>query len=251
MYIDAHAHLDQFKENIGTALKIINGERILTLGCSMDIASYRFTKEISSSSEFIIPAFGIHPWKAAENLDMLGECDKLISEAACIGEIGLDFYWDTNKENYPAQYEVFEHMLDRCRLYGKVSNIHTKGAENDVLRLLKSYNVISPIIHWYSGEIDILKKMIDLGCSFTVSVDAGISKATRELIKLVPSELLLTETDGPNSLVWVNGKYGYPDEVKNIVRSIAEIKNTEVEKMRDIINSNFIKKLNLFKERKE
>jgi TatD DNase family protein len=252
MYIDAHTHLEQFEDNLHVALDIIKKEKILTLACSMDAESYEFSKAVSKDWELVIPAFGIHPWKASENLNVLEDYDSLIREAACIGEIGLDFYWDKNKENYLAQYKVFEYMLDRCKKYGKVSNIHTKGAEKEVLSSIKSFDIKPPIIHWYSGPKDILTKLIDFGCSFTISVDAGISPAAGELIDYVPLKQILTETDGPGSLLCVNGKYGYPDEVKNIVKEVAEIKKKDVAEMTEIIEENFYEKLNIdFKEREE
>ena len=74
MYIDAHTHLDFYKDNILKAIKDINENKIITLATSMDIESYKKNKEYSKDSKYIKPCFGIHPCKASnynENLEKL------------------------------------------------------------------------------------------------------------------------------------------------------------------------------------
>ena len=71
MYIDVHTHLDFYKENINKAIEDINENKIVTIANSMDIESYKLNKVYSNKSEYIIPTFGIHPWKAYEFKDDL------------------------------------------------------------------------------------------------------------------------------------------------------------------------------------
>ena len=71
MYIDAHNHLEQYGEKLETALAIIDRDRIKTVGCAMDIETYLLTRELSKAHPLIVPAFGIHPWRAAEYKDDL------------------------------------------------------------------------------------------------------------------------------------------------------------------------------------
>lgn len=240
MFVDAHNHLDFFKdkERLEKALDIIKGDNIVTLGCSMDIQSYNFTKKLSKDNRNIIPCFGIHPWEAHNNYKNLDLFDEYIKECKIIGEIGLDYFWIKEKEKYPHMKSVFEYFLKKARNYNKITNIHTKGAEEEILNYIKKYGLKTPIIHWYSGDLETLKKLIDYGCYFTVSVDIGYSKLTQEIVKLLPSNRILTETDGPTSLEWVNGKYGYPDEVKNIVNKISIIKKCNYDEIKNKIFKN-------------
>lgn len=212
----------------------------------MDVESYNFTKKLSKDNKNIIPCFGIHPWEAHNNYKKLDMFESYIRECKVIGEIGLDFVWVTEKDKYPSMISVFEYFISKAREYNKITNMHTKGAEEKILTYIKEYELKSPIIHWYSGDLEVLKKLIDYGCYFTISVDIGYSSLTEEIVKLVPLNKILTETDGPTSLEWVNGKYGYPHEVKNIVKQISAIKRLPYEETRNEIFQNL--KLMLEKE---
>ncbi|MFL0194861.1 TatD family hydrolase [Clostridium sp. WILCCON 0269] len=244
MFVDAHNHLDFYKDssNLNEVLNIIHNNNIKTLGCSMDLNSYIFTKNLSISNKNIIPCFGIHPWKAHENYENLDTFDDYIKECAIIGEIGLDYHWVLEKEKYPYMKRVFEYFSDKAKKYNKITNIHTKGAESEILHTIKKYNLRTPIIHWYSGDLDILRRLLDYGCYFTISIDIGHSSLTNEIVKLLPLDKILTETDGPTSLK-ENNKYIYPDEVKNIIKWIAFIKNIPYEEVKTQIWSNFNKLL--------
>ncbi|MCI1944044.1 TatD family hydrolase [Clostridium luticellarii] len=239
MFVDSHNHMDFYGKNLKKALDIIRKDDIRTLGCSMNLESYIFTKKISEENENVIPCFGIHPWEAHKNCGRLDFFDDYIKECKVLGEIGLDYYWVLERERYPKMDRVFEYFLDRARRYDKITNIHTKGAEQKILEYIKRYKLRTPIIHWYSGDMDVLEELLKCGCFFTISVDIGYSDLTDEIVDVLPLDRILTETDGPNSLEWVNKRYGYPGEVKNIVRKIAHIKGIQYEEARDIISSNF------------
>lgn len=239
MYIDAHNHLDFYGERISEAINIINKNKMQTLACSMDEESYLFAKKISNNNPFVIPCFEVHPWKADENSKDLDRFEKYIDETPIIGEIGLDFHWVLEKERYAHQLKVLEYFFTKAKKYNKITNLHTKGAEYEVLELIKKYKLRTPIIHWYSGTFDILKELLDYGCYFTIGVDIGYSKITGEIVKYLPLERILTETDGPTALEWVNGQYGNPDYVINVINEIALLKNLTKEEVTKEIYKTF------------
>lgn len=239
MYIDAHNHLDFYGDKLYKAIKIINKNKIQTLACSTDEESYLFAKKLSKDNPFIIPCFGIHPWKADENFRNLDRFEKFIIETPIVGEIGLDFHWVLEKEKYPYQLKVLRFFFEKAKKYDKVTNLHTKGAEKEVLELIKKYELRSPIIHWYSGPFEILKELLKYGCYFTISVDIGYSKITEEIVKYLPMEKILTETDGPTALEWVNGDFGYPDYIQGIITKISVLKNIPKEEVIKQIYNNF------------
>lgn len=246
MYIDAHSHLDFFDDRIDKALEIIQIKKILTVACATDEDSYIFAKNVSANNSLIIPCFGIHPWKAHENHTNLDYFENYIKETPIIGEIGLDFYWVKETQENSIQRKVFNYFLDKAKKYNKLTNLHTKGAEEEILELIKKYNLISPIVHWYSGNICTLVKLLNYGCFFTIGVDIGYSKLTNEIVKYLPIDRILAETDGPTALQWVNGNYGYPDYIETIVEKISVIKDLSKEEVEYYIYDNFQRLLNQY-----
>lgn len=239
MYIDAHTHLDFFNEKIDDAIYEINNFRILTIANGMDVESYLQNKEYSKRSEYIKATFGIHPWKAAEYIGELKDLIPYIEESELIGEIGLDFFWVEDKGSYESQRKIFNFILDEGIKRNKVVSIHTKGAEEEIYNILNKYGYSKVIIHWYSGDIKILDKLIALGCYFTVSVDLGYSELSEEILSRIPINRLLVETDGPTALEWVNGKYGYPSVIIDVIKKIAERKALSTDELSKIIEDNF------------
>lgn len=239
MYIDAHNHIDFYGEKIKQALNIIKKDEILTLACSQDEKSYLYAKEIALQTPLIVPCFGIHPWTAHENHRDLDRYERYIEETSMIGEIGLDFHWVPEKEKYPHQVKVLKYFFQKAKTYDKITNLHTKGAEEEILSLIKKYSLRTPLIHWYSGPFHVLKELLDYGCYFTVSVDIGYSETTRKIVEYLPMNRMLTETDGPTALQWVNGEYGYPNYVIAVLEKISGIKKLPIEESKMAICDNF------------
>ncbi|MDY2632113.1 MULTISPECIES: TatD family hydrolase [unclassified Clostridium] len=244
MYIDCHTHLDFFEDKIEEAISDINDNKILTIANSMNIESYIKNKEYSKKSEFIMPCFGIHPWKAAEYKEDLQELIPYIEESEIIGEIGLDYLWVEDKSTFEPQRRIFYFMLEESIKRNKVISLHTKDAEEEIYEALKKYNYNKAIIHWYSGDINTLEKLIDLGCYFTISVDIGYSEKTYEVLSRIPIDKLLIETDGPTALEWVNGEYGYPSEIIKVYEKVAQFKDVNVNEFLVIVEENFKRLLN-------
>lgn len=238
MYIDSHTHLDFFENNIDKAIKDINENKIVVLANSMDIESYNKNKEYSMKSKYIKPSFGIHPWKAVEFKGELEDLIPYIDESELIGEIGLDFFWVEDSSTYNKQREIFNFILKESIKRNKIVNLHTKGAEEEVYEVLNKYKYNKVIIHWYSGNIGTLEKLIGLGCYFTISVDIGYSDLTSKVLDKIPLNKILVETDGPTALEWVNGKYAYPNEIKNVVAKVAKFRKISVDKLINIILEN-------------
>ena len=240
MYVDFHSHFDFYKDHeLDLMINDIDKNNIKVIACSMDLKSYNKNIKISKMSNNIIPIFGIHPWSVKSKLDDLNHYDDLVKETKIIGEIGLDFYWVKEKETYKHQIEVFKYFLKKSKQHNKFLNIHTKGAEELIYNLLKEYDVLDKsIIHWYSGDINILNKFIDAKCYFTVSVDLNYSEKSREILKHIPIDKLLAETDGPTALEWVNGNYGKPSEIIKVYENISKIKKVSKDYIKDIINKN-------------
>ena len=241
MLIDAHSHLDGYGEELESVLKEMSQHQIFTIGNSIDIPSYQRNLEIASRCDLVLPTFGIHPWKAPEYVDHLEDLRESIDRSPMIGEIGLDYHWARDASQYPAQTKVLEFFLAAASQQGKIVNLHTKGAEKEVLRLLRSYDIQRAIIHWYSGPLDILQAMIDYGLCFTVGVEVLCSQQIQTIARDLPLERLLTETDNPGGQKWLTGTPGMPLHIKDVIQKLAELRKTPKQVITDTIRDNFVR----------
>lgn len=235
MYCDFHMHLHQYEE-ADVELKQIDSNKIISVACSMDIESYEKTKIIARNSSYIIPTFGIHPAKANIDFDPM-QFETCAKESKIIGEIGLDFFWfkDIPEKD---QVRVFEMFLDHCNAYSKYCVIHTKGAERKVLEILNHYPNAKPIIHWYHGPEVAFKEIIHRGYYCTFGCEVRYSKEVQDLLKMLPLDLLLSETDNPGSEIWLGGSRKDPMLIDSVVKDIANVKGIGFEETSNIVLNN-------------
>jgi len=241
MLIDAHAHLDKYGDLLDEALEQIQEHRIFTIATAMDLPSYFQLQQIAERSDFVLPTFGIHPRRAPEYVDRLSELGPSIEQSPAIGEIGLDFHWVKDSSQYPAQVKVLEYFLAAAREQKKFVNFHTKGAEKKLLDLLERYEIQRAIIHWYSGPLDILRSLVGFGAYFTIGVEVSYSDTIKTITREIPDHLLLTETDNPGGLKWLQGVVGMPKEVEKVVDVIAELRGVPSESIARTVHANFLR----------
>ena len=241
MLLDAHAHLDKYGEKLNAALEEIKRHHVFTIAVAMDVPSYQRGLEIGEMCEFVRPTFGVHPKKAPEYADRLSEMSPLIEQSPAIGEIGLDYHWVEDRSRYPAQRKVLEYFLAAAKEQNKIVNLHTKGAEKEILNLLEHYDIRRAIVHWYSGPLDILRAMVKYGAYFTVGVELPHSSAIQAMVKEIPNHLLLTETDNPGGLKWLKGVVGMPSAVKDVIQTLADVKQLPAHAVARIVRKNFLR----------
>jgi TatD DNase family protein len=239
MLIDAHAHVDKYADILDQALDQIQQYRIFTIATAMDVPSYIQLQTIGDRSNLILPTFGIHPRRAPEYANRLTELGPLIEQSPAIGEIGLDFHWVKDSSQYPAQLKVLEYFLAGAREQNKFINLHTKGAEKEILNLLERYDIQRAIIHWYSGPLNILRALVQFGAFFTIGVEVLYSQVISAIARQIPDQLLLTETDNPGGLKWLKGVIGMPAEIQKVVDALAELRGVSATFIAQTIHDNF------------
>lgn len=239
MYVDAHAHLDRYGDDLGEALAEIERDRLFTVSVAMDPTSYRANVEIAAACELVLPTFGVHPWNASAYAGRLAELREATAESPMLGEIGLDFRFVEDASAYPAQREVFEFFLQAAAEQNKIVNLHIAGAEEEVLALLRRYDVRRAIVHWYSGPLDLLDELLAWGAHVTVGVEVLHSGHIREIARRLPAERLLTETDNPGGAAWLTGAPGKPSLIKEIVAGVAEARGIGAGEVAALARDNF------------
>ncbi|MDH4223476.1 MAG: TatD family hydrolase [candidate division Zixibacteria bacterium] len=243
MLIDAHTHLDRYEGELESALEEIIQHKIFTLSNSMDVSSYERNLELARRCYLVLPIFGIHPWNAPEYVENLEDLTGYIRQSRMLGEVGLDYFFVKDSSQYPAQRKVLEFFLAEAKRQNKSVNLHTKGAEKEILQLLKQYDIKRAIIHWYSGPMDIFKKLLDVGAYFTVGVEVLYSEDIQTITENLPVEKLLTETDNPGGAKWLTGKIGMPSLIKEVVKKLAELKNTTPKGIIETVQANFLRSI--------
>jgi TatD DNase family protein len=240
MLIDSHAHIDTYKEEeLPEVMRQIEKARILTVSVSMDVASYKKTLEISRSCSYIIPTFGIHPWEAPRFANNLRELDTFIEQTPLIGEIGLDFYYIEDKSLYSDQVTVFEYFFAQAQRLNKIVNLHTKGAEREILSALGEYGISKSIIHWYSGPVELLDAFLEVGVYFTIGCEILTSSFIQDIARRLPIDRILTETDNPGGYEWLTKVRGMPELLCDVVDKLAEVKGVEPSSIQHHVMHNF------------
>lgn len=238
MLIDAHAHVDRYGDALPAALQEIEQHQIFTISNSMGLESYQRNLEIAASCPWVLPIFGVHPWNAVECATRLEDFREAMAASPMLGEIGLDHYFVKDTSEYPAQRTVFEFFLAAAKDQGKVVHLHTKGAEREVLDLLRQYGIQRMIVHWYSGPLHTLRELLAMGVYFTVGIEVLYSEHIRAIARELPLERLLTETDnpgGPRSLI---GRLGTPLLIQGVVGGLADLRKTSAAAIEQAVQAN-------------
>ncbi len=241
MFIDAHAHLDRYEDKLDSVLEEINQNKIFTLSNSMDLPSYRRNLKIAERCKFILPCFGVHPLNAPEYVDHLDALRDAVEQCPLLGEIGLDFHSAEDADQFPAQLKIFEFFLSAAKEQKKMVNLHSRGAEKEVLQLLKDYDIHRAIVHWYSGPLDIFQGLLARGLYFTIGVEVLYSEHIQTIVRKLLDEQLLTETDNPGGQKWLTGEPGMPLLIKDVVQAIAELRKVTVQVIIQTVQTNFVR----------
>ena len=244
--IDTHAHLDH-TENIEEVLFAAHKAGVSAIvAVSEDLESSKKNLEIQSKFECpkILAAIGIHPGTIrAEEVDQTLEyiknnCDKIVA----IGEIGLDYWYRwvrKNDEKKQEQKNIFRLQLEIAKEYGLPVTIHSRGAWQDCLSIVKDVGIIKGVFHWYSGPLDVLREILDLGFYVSATPCLAYSKEAREAMEFVPIEKVLIETDSPVSYGKDDERFrAEPKDVFRTLKIYGELKNIDLQEASEILNQN-------------
>ncbi len=235
MFVDAHHHLDLHGAGVSAALAEIRERRILTIAVSLDPDSYRRTVELAAGEPLVLPAFGVHPARAADWVGRLDEVVEQAERAPQIGEVGLDRHFVRDRATDAAQRRVLDALLEVAARRDIPVNLHTKAAESEIADAVDSHCVQRAVVHWYSGPVRDFRRVVDLGCWFTVGVEVLTSDAIREVARQIPEERLLTETDAPNGWKWLRGTPGAPGQVADVVAELARVRGMRAKALRALV----------------
>ena len=238
--IDTHAHLDQI-DNIESALnraKDFGVKAIIAVGVDCDSGVKILDIAKTNQVPKIFIALGIHPSEIKD--DELNSTSRLIEEniknIIAIGEIGLDYWYKPvkkDKSKKEEQREVFKQQLQLAKKHNLPVIIHSRGAWEDCLNSCLDAQIEQAVFHWYSGPVDILKKIIQNNYFISATPSLAYSPQHQEAIKETPLEKLLLETDSPVFFGKVESG-GFRAEPKDVLRTlelVSKLKNIPQKKI--------------------
>jgi TatD DNase family protein len=250
MLIDSHAHLEMpdFKRDLEAVIQRAqdsNVEYIFTVGTER--RDWKRALEIANTHPSIYAILGVHPHNAKE-ID--GETYPILRELCqnkkvrAYGEIGLDFFRNLSPRD--VQLERFREQIGLAKELQFPIVIHDREAHQETLEILKTEKAeeCGGIIHCFSGDYEMAKACIEMG--FFISIPGSITfknaERFREIVKRLPLESLLVETDAPFITPEpVRGKRNEPSYIRYTAQKVAEIKKIPFEKVAEVTTENALR----------
>jgi TatD DNase family protein len=247
-FTDTHAHIHAPPlaaeiENVVRRARKHKIARIITVGT--DIADSFKALEAAEKFPNVFCVGGVHPHDAinfdetdAEKLRDIMKHPKMLG----IGEIGLDFYYDHSPRD--VQEKIFAFMLEIALETQVPVIIHNRDATDRTLDILSSIlknRDKNGIIHCYNGDMEILRRTLDMGFYISYAGPVTYKKADdlRETLKFVPEDRLLIETDSPYLAPSpFRGKTNEPANTIYTAAAVAEIIGKNLNQLAEILEAN-------------
>ena len=249
MLIDSHAHI-QGKEYAGEVETVIERARaagvetIIAVGGAGDMSSNTEAIGLADSFSSVYATVGMHPHDAkdvgAEELRRL--CDLASHpKVIAIGETGLDYYY--NHSSQDVQRRVFTQFIHMAQETALPIVVHERDAANDAAALLRSEGAgsLCGVIHCFTGNYEAACAYLDLGfyLSFTGIITFKNAEPLREVVRRVPLERMLVETDSPYlTPVPHRGKRNEPAYVRFVAETVAKLRGLDFEEVARVTTAN-------------
>ena len=250
MLIDSHCHLDYLTgpecgmriDEILDAAANAGVGRLLTV--SVDRDNLPRVLEHARGHENVFASVGIHPLSCASPL--VSEEELLAwarqPKVIAIGETGLDYYYGT--DNAALQRESFTTHLRAAACAGLPVIVHSRDARDDTLSLLREHasREHAGVMHCFTESVEMALAAIELNflISFSGIITFRNAEALRDVVRHVPLERMLVETDSPYlAPVPHRGRTNQPCHVVHVAQAVADIKDVPLERVRDVTTANF------------
>lgn len=249
MYIDSHCHINfpELRSNLQSVLNNMEINKITNALCvSVTLDDFPSVLEIAEQHDHIYASVGVHPdyedikEPTVEQLVLLANNRKVVS----IGETGLDYFRLQGDLSW--QRERFRTHI-RAAIEARLPLIvHTRSAQDDTITIMQeeSSSKVGGVMHCFTETYEMAKKAIDQDfyISFSGIITFKNAQELRDVVKKIPMNRILIETDSPYLAPVPNrGKTNEPSNVMYVAEKIADIKNLSIEEVASITTANFKK----------
>lgn len=246
--IDAHIHLDHYKDNEIDLLMADSACIEWLLSVSFDLESCKRNLQLAKTYNKVKTAFGYHPEQSLPAKEYLNELvdwmEKHRNEMAAIGEVGLPYYLRKKQKMSSEQYSHYIALLELfvklAKNWGKPIVLHAVYDDAPIVcELLENFRIPKAHFHWFKGDQKTIARMIENGYYISITPDVLYEQEIQKLVYTYPIEQMMVETDGP----WpFKGpflhKMTHPNMMKDTIDMIAKIKNIPKENVFDRVFQN-------------
>ena len=251
MFVDSHCHLDKLDyqdlhtgvEDVINKAKEANVEQLLSVGVTLD--SFENMLDMISPFENVHASCGVHPLDVESDFDFermrrYASDDKVVA----IGETGLDYHYQP--ETAELQQERFKQHVELAVELNKPLIIHTRNAREDTLAILRDGGAekCGGVIHCFTEDQAFADAAMELGFYISISGIVTFRQATelKEVVKNIPLDRLLIETDSPYlAPVPYRGKQNQPAYVVEVAAYIAQLKGISMKEVAQKTTKNYRK----------
>jgi TatD DNase family protein len=248
--IDSHCHLDRldltpFNNSFAQLIQDTRDSGVEHMLCvCIDTESYPSMLSLVESYPNISISIGVHPNDRERHEP---EPEELAAMAAhpknlAIGETGLDYF--RSQGDLKWQRERFRRHIRAAHLCNKPLIIHTRAARADTISVMQEERAgeVGGVMHCFTEDWNVASQALDMGfyISFSGIITFNSAKDLREVVKSVPLDRLLIETDAPYlAPVPKRGKPNYPSYVRYVAECVADIHDISFEQIAAITKENF------------
>ena len=245
MLFDTHAHLNDpaFDEDRAELLETFRDAgvgMVMNVGCCL--ASSRDCIALAESYPWIYASVGTHPDSADEvNEEVLEAYRQMCrhEKVKAIGEIGLDYYYETIPRQ--VQQRAFRMQMELARELDMPVIIHERNAHEDGMNIVRAFPKVTGVFHCYSGSAEMARQLVNMGwyIGFTGVLTFKNARKAVETAQRIPLERIVLETDCPFMAPEpYRGKRNHPGYLIQMAQKLAQIRGLDVEEVIRVTTEN-------------
>jgi len=239
--IDTHAHIDMLDSPDEAIINAKNNNVLKIIVPGVEVSSVEKLLELKNKYDNVFIQLGIHPSEAKTWDDSFSEIIRKNRDKICaVGEIGLDYYWDTTFNDI--QKEVFIKQIQLANDLELPIVVHDREAHKDTFDILEEYNKGSDVVmHCFSGSVEFARECVKKGWYLALGGVVTFKNAIKmkEVAKEISIKKLLLETDSPYlTPVPYRGKPNEPAYTRFVAEEIAKIKGINFNEVAEITTLN-------------
>lgn len=232
--VDAHCHIDLYPDPI-SIIRSCERKGIYTLGMTNLPSHFEQGFPHVRQCKYVRLALGLHPLHALKHPLEFELFTKCLQMTTYVGEVGLDFSQE-GRSTKEKQLESFQFVLQQLD-DRKILSLHSRGAEDEVLSMLSGHRIKNAIFHWFTGTDSQAGNIAKAGYYFSINPAMIRSARGQAVIKDIPRDRLLTESDGP--FINIQGRIIEPGDVESVLQYLARLHKVSLSEISKQVKANF------------